>query len=95
MNIFRKIFGRLSCSVDKHDVELYRARLDLKALRLHEEARRMEMHKCYAQRKEEREQKSGIVIDPGGTCLCRMCGHAVSAMYDHCDNCNAKIDWNA
>lgn len=45
--------------------------------------------------REEREKASGIVIDPGGTCLCRRCGHTVSVLYDHCDNCNAIIDWNA
>ncbi len=45
--------------------------------------------------REVREKASGIVIDPGGTCLCKRCGHTVSALYDHCDNCNAIIDWNA
>ena len=43
----------------------------------------------------DREKASGIVIDPGGTCLCRRCGHTVSAVYDHCLNCNSLINWNA
>lgn len=44
---------------------------------------------------EAREIATGIVIDPGGTCLCRRCGHTLSALYDHCDNCQSKLDWNA
>ena len=43
----------------------------------------------------EREEASGIVIDPGGTCLCRRCGHTVSSLHDHCINCCSKINWNA
>ena len=95
MNLFRKIFGRLSCSVDKHDLEMYKAQLSIQAMKLLEEAQRQEMLKSYAQRRQEREIKSGIVIDPGGTCLCRSCGKGVSALYNHCDNCNARLDWNA
>lgn len=45
--------------------------------------------------REEREKASGIVIDPGGTCLCRRCGHTVSAVHDHCINCYTPINWNA
>ena len=45
--------------------------------------------------REEREKASGIVIDPGGTCLCRQCGHTVSALHDNCINCFAAINWNA
>lgn len=45
--------------------------------------------------REEREKASGIVIDPGGTCLCRRCGHTVSALHDQCNNCNSLINWNA
>lgn len=45
--------------------------------------------------REYREKASGIVIDPGGTCMCKRCGHSVSALYDHCDNCNLKLNWNA
>ena len=47
--------------------------------------------------KEQREAieiASGMVIDPGGTCLCRRCGHTVSAVYDRCGQCNNKLDWN-
>lgn len=47
------------------------------------------------EQREAREIASGIVIDPGGTCLCRQCGHTVSALHDSCMNCNAAIDWNA
>ena len=43
----------------------------------------------------EREEASGIVIDPGGTCLCRRCGHTVSAVHDHCENCNLNLNWDA
>lgn len=43
----------------------------------------------------EREKASGIVIDPGGTCLCRRCGHTVSSLHDHCINCFAVINWYA
>lgn len=96
MNLFQRLFGKkLASATSKHDLEMYQARLDIEALRLREEAQRMEMLKCYAQRKEEREQKSGIVIDPGGTCLCKRCGHTVSALEDSCRNCNNKLDWNA
>ena len=45
--------------------------------------------------REEREKASGIVIDPGGTCLCRRCGHTVSALHDSCINCFTPINWNA
>ena len=45
--------------------------------------------------REEREKASGIVIDPGGTCLCRRCGHTVSTLHDHCINCFTPINWNA
>ena len=45
--------------------------------------------------REEREKASGIVIDPGGTCLCRRCGHTVSALHDNCINCYSKLNWNA
>ena len=43
----------------------------------------------------ERERASGIVIDPEGTCLCRRCGRTVSAVHDHCENCNLKLNWDA
>ena len=43
--------------------------------------------------REAREIASGIVIDPGGTCLCKRCGHTVSAVSDRCDNCNNKLNW--
>lgn len=96
MNIFQRLFGKkLASATSKHELSLYQARLDVESLRLREEAQRMEMLKSYAQRREEREIKSGIVIDPGGTCLCKRCGHTVSALYDFCDNCNNKINWNA
>lgn len=45
--------------------------------------------------REERGEASGIVIDPGGTCLCRRCGHTVSAVHDHCINCCTPINNNA
>ena len=45
------------------------------------------------EQREAREIASGMVIDPGGTCLCKRCGHTVSAVSDHCENCNNKLDW--
>ena len=45
--------------------------------------------------REEREKASGIVIDPGGACLCRRCGHIVNSMHDHCINCFAVLNWSA
>ena len=66
---------------------------DLRVVAEHE---RRKMHvKTWAENKLEREQRSGIVIDPGGQCLCRRCGHTVSALYDHCDNCNSIVNWKA
>lgn len=95
MNLFQRLFGKkLANASSKHDLEMYQARLDMEALRLREEAQRMEMHKCYAQRREEREIKSGIVVDPGGQCLCKRCSMSVSALEDECKNCNNKLDWN-
>lgn len=47
------------------------------------------------EQREAREIASGIVIDPGGTCLCKRCGHTVSAVSDRCDQCNNQLDWNA
>ena len=47
------------------------------------------------EQREAREIATGIVIDPGGTCLCRRCGHTVSAVSDRCDQCINKLDWNA
>ena len=41
------------------------------------------------------EKKSGIVIDSDGRCLCRKCGHSLSAVFDHCISCNAGIKWDA
>lgn len=38
---------------------------------------------------------SGMVIDPGGTCLCRRCGHTVSAVSDRCQQCFNALNWNA
>lgn len=96
MNLFQRLFGKkLASATSKHGIEMYQAELDINAMRLLEEARRLEMHKCYAQRREEREIKSGIVIDPGGQCLCKRCGHTVSALEDECRNCNNRLDWNA
>ena len=94
MNFFKRLFGKLSSATHRYDVEMYPAHLGIQAMRLLEEAKHQEQLKSIAQRREEREIKSGIVIDPGGTCLCKRCGHTVSALYDHCDNCNAKLDWN-
>lgn len=96
MNLFQKLFGKkLANATSQHDLKMYQAQLDINAMRLLEEAQRMEMHKCYAQRREEREQKSGIVIDPGGQCLCKRCGRTVSAREDACANCDNRLDWNA
>ena len=94
MSILRRIFGKLSSATHKYDVEMYQAHLSIQTMRLLEEATHTEALKSIAQKREEREIKSGIVIDPGGTCLCKRCGHTVSALYDHCDNCNANLDWN-
>lgn len=94
MSIIQRLFGKkLANATSKHDLEMYQAQLDINAMRLLEEAQRMEMHKCYAQRREEREIKSGIVVDPGGTCLCKRCGMSVSALEDECRNCNNPLDW--
>lgn len=45
------------------------------------------------EQREAREIATGIVIDPGGTCLCRRCGHTLSAVFDNCQQCNNKLDW--
>lgn len=45
------------------------------------------------EQREAREIATGIVIDPGGTCLCKRCGMSVSALEDSCRNCNNKLDW--
>lgn len=66
---------------------------DLKIMAEHE--RRKMNVRTYAENKIEREIASGMVIDPGGTCLCRRCGHTVSAVSDRCQQCNNKINWNA
>ena len=66
---------------------------DLKIMQEHE--RRKMQVKTWAENKLDREMRSGIVIDPGGTCLCRMCGHTVSTLHDHCINCCTPINWNA
>lgn len=95
MNLFQRLFGKkLASATSKHDLELYQAQLDINAMRLLEEAQRMEKHKCYAQRREEREIKSGIVVDPGGQCLCKRCGKCISAIEDSCWNCGSRLDWN-
>ena len=62
---------------------------------MHEHERRKMQVKTWAENKLDREMRSGIVIDPGGTCLCRRCGHTVSALHDHCINCCTPINWNA
>lgn len=96
MNLFQRLFGRkLASATSKHDIEMYKAQLSIQAMKLLEEAQRQEMLKSNAQRRMDREIKSGIMIDPGGTCLCRLCGKGVSALYDHCDTCNATLNWNA
>lgn len=41
------------------------------------------------------EKRSGIAIDHDGRCLCRRCGHTLSAVFDHCISCNAKVEWDA
>lgn len=66
---------------------------DLRIMQEHE--RRKMQVKTWAENKLDREMRSGIVIDPGGTCLCRKCGHTLSAVFDHCINCNATINWNS
>ena len=66
---------------------------DLRVVAEHE--RRKMNVRTYAENKLEMEQRRGIVIDPGGTCLCRQCGHTVSALHDHCINCCTAINWTA
>ena len=67
--------------------------VDLRIVAEHE--RRKMNVKTWAENKLDSEMRSGIVIDPGGTCHCRRCGHTVSAMHDSCINCCAPINWNA
>lgn len=41
------------------------------------------------------EKRSGISVDRDGRCVCRKCGHTLSAVFDHCINCNAGVKWDA
>lgn len=55
-----------------------------------------DIDRVYAkEQREARETATGIVIDHGGTCLCRRCGHTVRVTEDNCPQCNNKLDWNA
>lgn len=55
-----------------------------------------DIDRVYAkEQREAREIATGIVIDPGGTCLCRRCGHTVSAVSDRCQQCHNALNWNA
>lgn len=76
-----------------HKKALERGYADLRIMAEHE--KRKLAVKEFTDSKTNREIASGIVIDPGGTCLCRRCGHTVSAVYDRCIQCYNKLDWNA
>ena len=78
---------------EAHKKAMDRGYADLRIMAEHEK-RKMAV-KNWSEQKTDREIASGIVIDPGGTCLCRRCGHTVSISYDNCIQCNNKLDWNA
>lgn len=78
--------------VPHFDALLQKGYADLKIMAEHEK-RELDV-KEFKEQKLEREIKSGIVIDPGGQCLCKKCGMSVSALEDSCGNCNNPLDWN-
>ena len=64
-----------------HKKALAKGYADLKIMAEHE--KRKLAVKSWSEQKTDREIASGIVIDPGGTCLCRRCGQ-----------CNNQLDWS-
>ena len=78
---------------EAHKKALAKGYADLRIMAEHE--KRKLAVKNWSEQKTDREIASGIVIDPGGTCLCGRCGHTVSAVYDRCIQCYNKLDWNA
>ena len=95
MSLFRRLLRAFLAPSDEYAASMKRAHDDLYEAKRREFLAHLEQMKSIKQKREEREIKSGIVIDPGGTCLCKRCGHTVSALHDSCMNCNAAIDWNA
>ena len=76
-----------------HKKALAKGYADLRIMAEHE--KRKLAVKQFNDLKTNREIATGIVIDPGGTCLCKRCGHTVSAVSDHCQQCFNALNWNA
>ena len=94
MNLLRKILKAFLAPSDEYAASMKHARDDIRGQKFQEYLAQQEQLKSIRQKRVDREIKSGIVIDPGGQCLCKRCGNHVSAMYDHCYSCNSQLNWN-
>lgn len=93
MNIFRRMLKAFLAPSDEYTAAMDAAWKDIQEQKRQEYLAHQEQLKSMRQKRADREIKSGIVVDPGGQCLCNRCGHMVSALEDECWNCNNKLDW--
>ena len=95
MNLFRRMLKAFLTPSDEYAAAMDAAHSDIQEQKRQEYLAHQEQLKSMRQKRADREIKSGIVIDPGGQCLCKRCGHTVSAVSDRCQQCYNKLDWNA